>query len=184
MTRKRKGLLFLVIGCACLLIAVGWYVYNRVEDNTAGVRAERILQQFDREAIVGSEASVIVVEGEAFCGKLTVERLGLTLPIYDEWDYTRLKTAPCRYTGGADTNDLIIAAHNYNSHFGRFDTLQIGDEVVFWDAHGTAHTYRVGEIVTLDGTAVEDMQAGEWDLTLFTCTVSGRQRITVRCERI
>ena len=30
----------------------------------------------------------------------------------------------------------------------------------------------------------EEMLSGEWDLTLFTCTLGGRQRVTVRCDRI
>ena len=34
-----------------------------------------------------------------------------------------------------------------------------------------------------DGTAVEEMEAGEWDLTLFTCTPDSRSRVTVRCVR-
>ena len=37
--------------------------------------------------------------------------------------------------------------------------------------------------VTLPETAVEEMRAGEWDLTLFTCTYDGRARVTVRCIR-
>ena len=38
-------------------------------------------------------------------------------------------------------------------------------------------------VETLPETAVEEMRAGEWDLTLFTCTYDGRARVTVRCIR-
>jgi sortase A len=31
---------------------------------------------------------------------------------------------------------------------------------------------------------VTDMQSGDWDFTLFTCTKGGAQRVTVRCSRI
>lgn len=31
-----------------------------------------------------------------------------------------------------------------------------------------------GPVETLPETAVEEMRAGEWDLTLFTCTYDGR----------
>ena len=127
---------------------------------------------------------VIIVEDDAFCGKLAIEKLGIELPVYDEWNYTRLKTAPCRYTGSIDKNDIIIAAHNYKSHFGNLKQLQIGDEILFIDAYTTQHRYSVKEITTLDGTAVTDMKAGEWDFTLFTCTKDGEQRVTVRCIRV
>ena len=103
--------------------------------------------------------------------------------MYDEWNYSRLKSAPCRYTGSIDTNDIIIAAHNYKSHFGLLNKLTVGDEVEFVDAYGKSHLYEVCELITLDGTAVSDMQSGGWDFTLFTCTKGGQQRVTVRCER-
>ena len=38
----------------------------------------------------------------------------------------------------------------------------------------------------LPGTAVEQMQFGDaddWDLTLFTCTLGGRSRVTVRAVK-
>lgn len=41
----------------------------------------------------------------------------------------------------------------------------------------------VSLVEILDETAVEEMTAGEWDLTLFTCNYDGRARITVRCIR-
>ena len=39
-------------------------------------------------------------------------------------------------------------------------------------------------VETLESTAVEDMVSEEWDLTLFTCDLSGESRITVRCLRV
>ena len=35
----------------------------------------------------------------------------------------------------------------------------------------------------MDSTAIEEMVTGDWDLTLFTCTLSGQTRFTVRCIR-
>ncbi len=169
----------MIIGCVLLLIAGGWYIYNIVQDNNAGKQADEILDKFSNK----QSDAVIMVEGDAFCGKVIIEKLSVELPVYDEWNYTHLKTAPCRYTGGLDTNDIIIAAHNYKSHFGALDSLNIGDEVQFIDASGKMHLYEVRELTTLDGTAVSDMHSGGWDFTLFTCTKSGKQRVTVRCER-
>ncbi|HIX11183.1 MAG TPA: sortase, partial [Candidatus Agathobaculum pullistercoris] len=61
--------------------------------------------------------------------------------------------------------------------------LNTGDTVTFTDVDGNQFTYAVSLIEDLPGTAIEEMQAGEWDLTLFTCTLGGRSRVTVRCER-
>lgn len=35
----------------------------------------------------------------------------------------------------------------------------------------------------LERTAIEEMESGDWDLTLFTCTVDGAARVTVRCQQ-
>ncbi len=185
MLKRNKGVVFLSIGCILILIACGWYVYNIVEDKNAGQYASEILNEFDeaQNEKTDKNAPVITVDGDAFCGKVIIEKLSVELPVYDEWNYTRLKSAPWRYTGSIDTNDIIIAAHNYKSHFGNLNRLQIGDEISFVDAYGTWHRYSVKEIATLDGTAVTDMKSGEWDFTLFTCTKGGEQRVTVRCER-
>ena len=48
---------------------------------------------------------------------------------------------------------------------------------------GQTYRYTVDRVETLPETAVEEMRAGEWDLTLFTCTYDGRARVTVRCIR-
>ena len=185
MLKRNKGVIFLVIGGLLLLIACGWFVYNIAEDKNAGQHAADILDKFNvsQNENENSLAPVITVDGNTFCGKIIIKKLSLELPVYDQWNYTRLKSAPCRYTGNVNTNDIVIAAHNYKSHFGTLGKLMVDDEVEFMDACGKLHLYKVCELTTLDGTAVSDMQSGGWDFTLFTCTKSGEQRVTVRCER-
>ena len=50
------------------------------------------------------------------------------------------------------------------------------------DVQGNQFFYEVADMEELPGTAVEDMEAGEWDMTLFTCTLGGRSRVTLRCR--
>ena len=47
-----------------------------------------------------------------------------------------------------------------------------------------AYHYVVLTAETLDGYDLRGMDAGTWDLTLFTCTFSGVERTTVRCARV
>ena len=54
----------------------------------------------------------------------------------------------------------------------------------FTDIRGKQTDYRVELIDTLSPTAVEEITAGEYDLTLLTCTYSGEARVTVRANRI
>ena len=76
---------------------------------------------------------------------------------------------------------MIILAHNYSTHFGTLKDLGIGDPVTFTDADGNVFRYEVLELETLMPSAIEKMESGDWDLTLFTCTVGGQSRVTVRC---
>ncbi|MBP0967052.1 MAG: sortase [Oscillospiraceae bacterium] len=131
--------------------------------------------------------SDIVIGNAAYCGYLSVPALGLELPVLSSWSYPDLKKTPCRYSGSVQTNDLIIAAHNYDSHFGRIGTLTAGDAILFTDTAGTVHEFAVSFMEIIGGQDVAQMFSGQsedWDLTLFTCTLSGQSRVTVRADRI
>ena len=130
------------------------------------------------------EMPVIEINGQRYIGQLEIPKLGLTLPIMDSWSYPKLRIAPCRYQGSAYKNDLIIAGHNYQRHFGQLKTLVSGDQMIFMDVEGHLFVYEVTEMEVLDPTAVEAMQSGDWDLTLFTCTYGGQSRVTLRCKKI
>ena len=76
----------------------------------------------------------------------------------------------------------MLAGHNYPAHFGLLSRLREGDAVRFTDMDGNVFSYQVTGQERLSPTAVEAMTAGEdWDLTLFTCTLDGQTRVTVRC---
>lgn len=123
------------------------------------------------------------IDGHSYIGVLKIETLGLELPVISEWSNDELKIAPCRYTGSAYLDNLVLVAHNYQAHFASIRELSPGDEVVFTDMDGNVFTYEVILIETLTPTDVEEMTSGEFDLTLFTCTPDNSARVTVRCDR-
>lgn len=121
--------------------------------------------------------------GDVACiGILEIPALNLELPVISSWSYSSLRLAPCRYSGSAYKGDLVIAAHNYQSHFGGLRTLPEGSEVFFTDAVGNRFSYYVAVTEALTPWSVDDMTSGEWPLTLFTCTLDSQNRVTVRCE--
>lgn len=127
------------------------------------------------------EMTVVEINGFGYIGYLSIPDLNIMLPIMSQWDYDRLQIAPCRYKGSTKTDDLILCAHNYSSHFGDIASLRIGSELSFTDMEGVVTYYTVAEITILQPTAIEEMESGEYPLTLFTCTYGGQSRITVRC---
>jgi len=130
------------------------------------------------------EMPVQEIDGVEYIGTLRIPALDLDLPVISQWSYPRLKKAPCRYQGSAYLDDLVIAAHNYQSHFGNLKKLLPGDAVRFTDVVGNVFYYEVVELETLAPGDLEEMEAGDWDLTLFTCTVGGASRVTIRCQRV
>ena len=124
------------------------------------------------------------VKGEDYIGTLAIPCLGRELPVMENWSYPKLRTAPCRYSGSVYRDDMIVAAHNYQAHFGRLKDLTPGDGILFTDTEGNVFRYAVTEVEILNRYAVEEMAEGNWDLTLFTCTYGGKSRVTVRCRRL
>ena len=128
------------------------------------------------------EMPTVTIDGYEYIGTLEIPCIGISLPVMSQWSYSRLKVAPCRYAGSLYRGDMIIAAHNYKRHFGLLKTVPPGETVIFTDVDGRVFSYAVADMEILPGTAVAEMESGEWDLTLFTCTKGGRTRITLRCN--
>lgn len=189
--RNRAGITCMISGAMLVLAALSLFLWNRWDDGRAGRAVSEVLPKIvahieEWQTGPGYYDPVmeeVTVDEYDYIGYLAIPGLGLELPVMSEWDYLRLKIAPCRYTGSAVTNDLVIAAHNYESHFGRLSELSAGDEVLFIGADGALYFYEVVLVEILEPTAVEEMTSGDHDLTLFTCTYGGQSRVTVRCER-
>lgn len=196
---KRRGTGWTILGL--LLIAAAFFLifYNIREDNQAKASSAAVTEQIrqylpidppDETQMPGyliypeMEMPVQEVDGLPYVGMLTIPALGVELPVCDEWSYPNLRIAPCRYTGSAYTNNLILCAHNYSTHFGNIKSLHAGDQVLFTDMDGHVFTYEVAVLEILQPTDIEEMESGDWDLTLFTCTLGGQSRVTVRCINI
>ncbi len=129
------------------------------------------------------EMPVAMLEGYGYVGYVKIPALGLKLPVMSDWDYTRLEIAPCRQFGSSRTDDLVIAAHNFESHFGRLKEMSLGNTVTFTDMAGIVNTYRAEMIETLSPKDVDAVQNSGYDLVLYTCTRDGQSRVAVFCNR-
>lgn len=126
----------------------------------------------------------VEVDGYRYIGTISIPSLELELPVMEEWSDSKLRKAPCRYSGSAYLDNMVIAAHNYRNHFGQLKNIAMGEEVLFTDNDGNLFRYEAAEMETLGKYDVEEMTSGDWDLTLFTCTYGGKSRVTLRCLRI
>lgn len=180
-----------------MLSALLLFLSNRREDERAGQEAEEILQEV-RTAIAAREnaeeterpeeseeavAPTVELDGELYIGVLTIPDLNLELPVMADWDYERLKRAPCRQFGAAESDDLVIAAHNYKRHFGALAHLQMDAAVSFTGVDGGVIAYRVARVASIDPKDVDAVQYSGYDLVLYTCTYGGSDRVAVFCDR-
>ena len=191
---KKTGIAIVAVGAVLILSALLLLLYNRYEDAHAGQEAEN--QLTDIEAAIAAQTTdtpsptaldpempVVTLDGYEYVGYVEIPVLALKLPVMADWDYTRLKVAPCRQFGSSRTDDLVIAAHNYENHFGRLKELTKGDTVIFTDMEGIVNTYSVEKIETLEPDEVDAVQNSGYDLVLYTCTKGGKTRVTVFCNR-
>ena len=78
--------------------------------------------------------TVVDIDGCGYVGYLAIPALSLQLPVMADCDLTRMRIAPCRQFGSTWTDDIVIAGHNYQKHFGEIQTLRAGDAEI-----GRAH---------------------------------------------
>lgn len=186
---KKVGIAIVAVGAVLILSALLLLLYNRYEDARAGREAADLLAKMRAAMEAGRsdlepELPVVEVDGYGYVGYVEIPALELELPVMAEWDYDRLKIAPCRQFGSSRTDDLVIAAHNYQTHFGRLKELEAGETVRFTDMEGIVNTYAVAKNETLNPTEVDEVQNSGYDLVLYTCTLGGRTRVTVFCNRV
>ena len=186
---KKSGVILISLGAVLILAALLLFLYNRSEDRRAGQEAESLLEDVRSSMAANADPEPQEEPAEEitydYAGVIAIPDLSLELPVIDQWNYARLKVAPCRQSGAAADGDLVIAAHNYKSHFGYLDRLEPGASVIFTDMEGTVYRYAVEEIRQLAPEDAEDVSSvfsSEYPLVLYTCTPGGKARVAVFCR--
>ena len=204
--KSKIGIFCMILGAALVLGAVGLFQANQAEDQNAQDAVVELMPQLvdqirqteeltSEEPVLELQVPVellteedkqmleVEIDGHLYIGYLSIPDLGLDLPVMSSWSYPQLDIAPCRYAGSILGEDLVIMAHNYRSHFANLSQLEQGDSVYFTEVDGTRTTYEVVGKDVLQPEAVEEMTAGDFDLTLFTCTYGGASRVTIYCDQ-
>lgn len=207
---KAGGVLLAVLGLALLASALLLFFCNEGQDQRAGDASEELLEevwgaiqaqenaesidppplpteepeaQQESAAVLSGEKTLMTRDGYEILGVLRIPALELVLPVMTTWDTSRLELAPCRQFGAAETDDLVIAGHNYKAHFRELDKLTDGDVVYFMGVDGVEISYQVAEVSLVLPEDVAAVRDSGYALTLYTCTQSRARRVTVFCNR-
>lgn len=197
---NKRGRTLIAAGLLLLIAALGLSGYNLWQEHRAAASADSAMAALaaripgpgallpdgmlpDYEVAPDMEMPTVAVASYDYIGYLSVPALSLELPVLSEWSYPNLKVSPCRYAGSAYEDGFVICAHNFKRHFGGLKDLSIGDAVQFVDADGNTFDYVVAEVGQLNPDDTREMLSKDWALSLFTCTLGGQFRVTVRCDR-
>ena len=205
MYKRKPGTLWMLLGglliCAALFLTIHNLNENKQAENSVTQissqlqievdenLAERIESEEDVPDYVRYpelEMPMIEIDGESYVGFLEIPELDLSLPIMaGQWSEEKLKKSPCIYKGSVYMDDMIIAGHNYRSHFSPLKKLKEGTEIYFIDAEGNTFPYILAWTEIIEEVDVHRMveKNEDWDLTLFTCTYGGGERYTLRCVK-
>lgn len=204
---ERAGSLLILIGMLMLTVCAALLFYNARESKQAENGASQRLSAV--KAFLGSssvqdhsgkpdtqtvpapdgsyslpeqpELPAVELDGEQYIGILNIPAVGLELPVMRNVTKQNLKQAPCWYSGSLQTADLVICAHNYQSSFGKLRNLNSGDTVLFTAMDGKQYAFHIAESEVLMPDDISGMTAGNYPLSLYTCTYNGTRRFTVRC---
>ena len=194
--RKKLGVILMTAGILCVAAAAALLIHNNNENKNAEVKSSAVMSSL--MSVIEAETTnpslekdpfdtemlTVSIDGYDYIGYLFIPCLELELPIMAECDDERLETAPCRYYGSSKTDNLVIAAHNYRSHFGYLGKLEIGSAISFTDMEGEKKSYIVTSVEILPPSDSDKVKDTGDDLILYTCTYRGVSRIVVRCSEI
>lgn len=201
--RKKRthalGVMFSTIGVIMILFSSILFAYNTYIEKTAEKYSASAYEKLEEKrknekinkkenhqpdfiAAPDMEMPVEEVDGRYYIGTIKIIPLGISLPVQSELDDIKMKFTPCRFEGSVYSGDIILGAHSFRYHFGYLYKLETGDKVEFTDVDGNRFEYKVLYNEILYPDQVNELRSGEWDMTLFTCTIGGRQRIVTRLQ--
>lgn len=205
--KKTVGIVFFVLGVLLIAFSIGLAVYNSQTEKKAEETVNLTLSELDpvieerkeHAKRVKQETQKVVPDyelvpempmpaetynGQNVIGVIDIPTIGLHMPVQSTLTQRNLSTSACRLSGTVYNRDIIIGAHNYKTYFGYIKTLTAGDKMEFTDMEGNVFEYKVAYTEILSPYQYYDFTNGDWDLTLFTCTVGARARVIVRFDLI
>ena len=138
MTKPKKiGIVLLTAGAVLVIAALLLFSHNRAEDRRAGESAEetlRLVEAAMAERETNGETGTTPAPGNGsgglpappaldmptvrsgaydYIGYLDFPGYDLTMPVAATWSFPAMEISPCRHTGSAYNDNLVVAGHNY-----------------------------------------------------------------------
>lgn len=162
--RQKNGLILLLIGFFCFLVAFSIRGYQNLQQN---------ILSFSQ-----APKSIVQVEEGDLPGKIIIPKVGIDLlisptkVINNQWEISETEASYLLGSGipGKEGN-VVIYGHNKNYLFGPIRWIEVGEEIKVINKKGEEFVYQVRETKTVSPETVEVLASTEdATLTLYTCT--------------
>ncbi len=179
----------------CIIIATLIFVYKSNldnSDNTMEMMAESVPEdnEIEEDTLIVQEYEIDGTVYEVIA-LLNIPSLEIEYPVLSSTSKELLKVSLNKYWGPNPNRpgNLCILGHNYNDSrfFGKLNKIEEGDIIQLTDMSGKMLEYEVYDtyIVNPDNTdCTSQLTEGKTELTLITCTATGKQRFVVKARSI
>ncbi|NLJ94194.1 MAG: sortase [Clostridiaceae bacterium] len=202
--KKTNKKILRISGLLLLFLALLLVVHNIIQDKNAEKTSKQVLAKFEESKeqlqiatrtksentntitntliLPDEEEEILIVDvdGAPIVGVLEIPNIDLKLPVTVDWHEDLMWGYANLYHGENYSDSLVIMAHGNKSHFAGLNYLVEGDQVIFTDVLDRQKVYDFAGKEIIHENNVEEMIETNYPLTLFTCTLDGRSRVTVR----
>ncbi len=180
--KKRFGKVLLAVGIVLICISMMMVIKYEIHDMKSKKIITDVLRRIeDYDAQNHDGGTLYRINDSQYIGVLKIPSLNVVLPICAEWNNENSEKGVCRYLGSLEERNLILAGHNYRSMLRRLSEIETGSEIIIIDINRAEYHYTVTYTEVVGGYNSKAMTSGEWDMTVFTCTIPGNSRYVVRC---
>ena len=199
---KQKVFLGILVAILCITAFVLIYILitsnilNIKEPGFDEVALSTQLNEAELQLMQAEEDELITQEYTASNGKtyeiiaiLKIPNLNIEYPVLSSTSTELLKVSLNKYWGPNPNRvgNLCILGHNYNDNrfFGKLNQIQNGDIIELTDMEGETLKYSVYDtyIINPDNTdCTSQLTDGRKEITLITCTATGKQRFVVKAS--
>ena len=179
MKKNKKRFPALALGTLLIVAAAALLFYNYYVEKSAGRKAreisaeiEELLPEDSGGAVSEEEGAVdfeklpeLEIDGNSDVGILFIPAMNLELPVLSGPEKGNGAAMPYLRRG---EEGFMIYGHNYSNQFAFLSSAASGDEVIFEDARGNRVTYSAASFETLSKTAIDQIPAKDYGLTLLT----------------
>ncbi len=188
---KRKMPLLFILGIGLILSSLCIMMFFGIRIYVGNQRCQKIVSQMNdilpqrKQGVPGthfiSEMPALALDGADYVAMLEIPAFGVTVPVADKWNGGNLYSAPCRFTGSAYDNTLVIGGTDSPQQFSFCDKIDNGASVILTDMTGAMFSYTVSRVDRAKHAETQWLMEADCDLTLFCKDVYAMEYIAVRC---